>query len=85
MATRQGTFAMHVWITLGKSAAGGTGERAFLPGSPFTVSVHAKAAEPNQQVVHEVIDVSGIMPGDYKVDRAVFDEAQVGHPLPKLL
>ena len=157
-----GTFALHVWIVLrpadeAQAATSGSSslqqqqqqqpERVFMPGSPFTVSVHAKAAENAQEqkaktTVHEVrdleelglllthsaihmhsptlasawitlssllprvrlpsactlsppfyrvcasymcmyvprhvqvIDVSGIMPGDYKIERAVFDEAQ---------
>jgi len=70
-ASDSGNYALHVWMEEG--SLGPNGERANLPGSPFTVSVRANA---NDQVTHEVVDVSGIESGDYKFDKAAYEEAQ---------
>eukprot|EP00325_Prymnesiales_sp_UTEX-LB-985_P026940 CAMPEP_0174727388 /NCGR_PEP_ID=MMETSP1094-20130205/49696_1 /TAXON_ID=156173 /ORGANISM="Chrysochromulina brevifilum, Strain UTEX LB 985" /LENGTH=256 /DNA_ID=CAMNT_0015929121 /DNA_START=47 /DNA_END=814 /DNA_ORIENTATION=+ len=62
-----GAFALHVWWER-------DGQRIPLSMSPFNLSVHTNATD--TVVTHEVVDSSGITPGDYKVHRSVFDEAQ---------
>lgn len=74
-ASDSGNYALHVWMEEG--SLGPNGERSYLPGSPFTVSVRANA---NDQVTHDkVVDVSGIQPGDYKFDKATYEEVR-GRP-----
>lgn len=68
-----GAYGLHAWV----ESHGG--ERNYVQGSPFECSVHANASDKvasSTSAVQEVIDVSGIAPGDYKISRDVFDEAQ---------
>ena len=52
-------------------------ERVAVLGAPFELGIHAKASESvAASVTKEVIDVSGIEPGDYKIAREVFEEVQ---------
>jgi len=66
-----GAYSLHLWVEGGPLTP--NGERCYLPGSPFNVQVRANA---NDQVTHEVVDVSGIESGDYKVDKAMYEELQ---------
>ena len=70
VASTSGAFALHVWVENVHA-----GERVVIPGSPFDLGVHASATD-NASQLSEVVDQSGIMPGDYKVSREVFEEAQ---------
>ena len=70
-----GSYSMHAWV---ESNAPVTNQvpgvvRNYIEGSPYILDVHADAANV-QSGVREVIDVSGIMPGDYKISRDVFEE-----------
>lgn len=65
--TTAGAFWLHVWWE-------DDGQRIAVPTSPFSISIHTNASD--QIISHEVVDASGITPGDYKIQRAVFDEAQ---------
>ena len=60
--------AVHLWCTLD-----GSGEQVPFPGSPYPVTVSANQSD---HIATEVIDASGIMPGDYRADITVFDDAQ---------
>ena len=65
-----GKYAMQVWVESGTSG------RILLPQSPM-LNVQSNASD--QIISDEVIsaiDHAGIAPGDYKVDRKVFDDAQ---------
>lgn len=66
-----GGFSLHVWAEIDD------GVRVILPGSPFTLSVHANK---NDQVVDTTIVAAsvggGVAAGDYTISRGVFDGAQ---------
>ena len=57
--------ACHLWCEQGRQEG-----RRHFPGSPYPVACTSTA------VVSEKIDTSGVLPGDYRVDLAVFEDAQ---------
>ena len=72
-----GSYSMHAWVE-SNAPRPVTNQvpgvvRNYMEGSPYILDVHADAANV-QSGVREVIDLSGIMPGDYKISRDVFEE-----------
>ena len=65
-----GQYAIYLWV---EEAVENAEKRPFGT-TPWQLSVHANAKD--RVVSKEIVDSSGVAPGDYKVARPVFDEAQ---------
>ena len=64
-----GQYSLYLWTEEPIEGA----ERQPVGESPWTLSVHANAKD--RVVSKEIVDSSGVVPGDYKVARPVFDAA----------